>query len=193
MAKRKTEKQEVAKNFDFLTLPAKLLAMPRISMVEKVILAQVGHFNGNGYPGYTESNEEIARKIGSNRRTIVNSIKRLRDKGMIKDVGVDTYHRCLKLKGTVSVLFEDRAKITLPDKAKKFQKPTAQEVSEYAASIDFQIDGQRFIDWYSERDWKVGRNKMKDWKAAVRTWKSRDKNGSSKNIESNQPAEPYIR
>ena len=192
MAKHKTKKQE----FVFLKLPAKLLAMSNISMIEKCIAANVGYFNGDGYPGYTESNAGIAKKFGSNRRTVINAIKRLRAKKMIKDVGVDKYHRCLKLNGELSVLFEGvkSERITLPDKAKKFQKPTAQEVSEYAASIGFQLDGERFVSHYDSNGWKVGRNKMKDWRACVRTWKSRDnKNGTSKNIGSNQPAEPYIR
>jgi len=32
------------------------------------------------------------------------------------------------------------------------------------------IDPQRFIDFYSAKGWMIGKNKMKDWKAAVRTW-----------------------
>jgi hypothetical protein len=55
----------------------------------------------------------------------------------------------------------------------KFQKPAAGEVSEYAESIGFSLDGQQFVDFYEAKDWMVGKNKMCDWRAAVRTWKGR--------------------
>jgi DNA-binding transcriptional regulator YhcF (GntR family) len=64
--------------------------------------------------------------------------------------------------------------------SKRFQKPTAQEVCDYAASIGFELDGQEFVDFYEAKGWLIGKNKMTDWRAAVRTWKLRsrkDKNG----------------
>jgi len=66
----------------------------------------------------------------------------------------------------------------------KFQKPTAGDVSEYAESIGFQLDGQQFVDFYEAKGWMVGKNKMRDWRAAVRTWKSRSgKEGKYGNCE----------
>ncbi len=63
----------------------------------------------------------------------------------------------------------------------KFVKPTAQEVTEYAKSMDFQLDGRRFVDFYESKGWMIGRNRMRDWKAAVRTWQKRENNGTNKN------------
>ena len=56
----------------------------------------------------------------------------------------------------------------------KFLIPSFLEVSEYAKSIGFNLDGQKFCDYYETNGWKVGRNSMKSWQAAVRTWKNRD-------------------
>lgn len=192
MRKHKVKKQS---EFEYLVSPAKLLAMRQINAIEKNIIAQVGHFNGNGYQGYTESNAVIAKKFGVNRRTIINAIQRLRAKRMIKDIGPDDYHRCLKLSGEVSSLFEggNGERIAPLEKSKKFQKPTAQEVTEYAQSIDYQLDGERFVNHYESNGWKVGKNKMKDWQAAVKNWKFRDSDGCNKNIGSSESAEPYIR
>jgi hypothetical protein len=53
----------------------------------------------------------------------------------------------------------------------KFVKPTIKEVNEYAKEIDFKLDGEAFIDHYEARGWQINRNSIKDWKAAVRTWK----------------------
>jgi hypothetical protein len=55
----------------------------------------------------------------------------------------------------------------------KFQRPSAQEVCEYAESIGFELDGSRFVDFYEAKGWMVGNSPMRNWRAAVRTWKAR--------------------
>ena len=55
--------------------------------------------------------------------------------------------------------------------SKRFVKPTVEQVAEYVQQINAGIDPQRFIDYYDANGWKVGRVPMKDWQAAVRTWK----------------------
>lgn len=61
---------------------------------------------------------------------------------------------------------------TVADRSAKFAPPSAKEVTDYAASINFALDGQHFCDFYEARNWHVGKVKMKSWKAAVRTWKT---------------------
>ena len=50
-----------------------------------------------------------------------------------------------------------------------------QEISDYCISRGNDIDAQSFFDFYEARGWMVGKNHMKDWKAAVRTWENRQK------------------
>lgn len=52
----------------------------------------------------------------------------------------------------------------------RFVKPSADDVEQYANSLGAAIDGKRFCDYYISNGWHVGRNKMKDWRAAVRGW-----------------------
>jgi len=59
--------------------------------------------------------------------------------------------------------------------SKRFIKPTPQEVAEYANSIGYVLDGEQFWDHYQSKGWHVGKSPMKDWKAAVRTWKRMDR------------------
>jgi predicted phage replisome organizer len=54
--------------------------------------------------------------------------------------------------------------------ASRFTPPTLEEVQSYCFERGNNVDAQRFIDYYTANGWKVGRNSMKDWKAAVRTW-----------------------
>ncbi len=66
----------------------------------------------------------------------------------------------------------------------KFIRPTASEVNEYAKEIGFiSLDSSYFLDHYDSNGWLVGKNPMKDWKAAVRTWK---RNSSKFNTEVSQ-------
>ena len=52
----------------------------------------------------------------------------------------------------------------------KFSPPTLEDVKAYCAERGNNVDAERFIDYYTANGWKVGKNPMKDWKAAVRTW-----------------------
>lgn len=56
----------------------------------------------------------------------------------------------------------------------RFTPPTLEEVSEYCKSRNNGVDAQRFIDFYEMKGWMVGKSKMKDWKAAVRTWEKKE-------------------
>ena len=68
---------------------------------------------------------------------------------------------------------------------KKFIKPTLEEVRQYCFERKNKIDAEKFIDYYNSNGWKVGRNPMKDWKAAVRTWESNAKEKQT-NVKSYQ-------
>lgn len=57
---------------------------------------------------------------------------------------------------------------------KRFTPPAVDEVRAYCQGRQNGIDPQRFVDYYTSNGWMVGKNKMKDWKAAVRTWEQKD-------------------
>ena len=57
----------------------------------------------------------------------------------------------------------------------RFTPPTLDEVTDYCNLKGAGIDPQYFCDFYQSKNWMVGKNKMKDWKAAVRTWMRKDR------------------
>lgn len=64
---------------------------------------------------------------------------------------------------------------------KRFAPPSVDEVRAYCAERNNGIDPQSFIDFYESKGWMVGKNHMRDWKAAVRTWeRNRTKPPNSK-------------
>lgn len=62
---------------------------------------------------------------------------------------------------------------------KKFIKPTVEEIREYCNERKNNIDAEYFYDFYESKGWYVGKNKMKNWKACVRTWEKDAKNNQS--------------
>lgn len=54
------------------------------------------------------------------------------------------------------------------------QVPTRDEVRAYCMERGNNIDADEFVDYYTGNGWMVGKNKMKDWKAAVRIWERKD-------------------
>lgn len=63
---------------------------------------------------------------------------------------------------------------------KYFNKPKIEEVESYCLERNNNIDVNSFFNFYESKGWMVGKNKMKDWKAAIRTWELREKNNSNK-------------
>ena len=59
-----------------------------------------------------------------------------------------------------------------------FVPPSLDDIRDYCSERKNGIDAQAFIDFYAAKGWMIGKNKMKDWKAAVRTWEQRRKTPS---------------
>ena len=60
-------------------------------------------------------------------------------------------------------------------KSAAFIPPTLDEVKAYCEERKNGIDPQAFIDFYDSKGWLIGKNKVKDWRACVRTWENRRK------------------
>lgn len=76
----------------------------------------------------------------------------------------------------------EKDKNPIKEKTKKkekpaFAKPTVEEVAAYVAGKGYSVNPARFVAYYDSNGWIVGKTKMKDWKAAVRTWELKNKEG----------------
>lgn len=61
-----------------------------------------------------------------------------------------------------------------PPARTRFSPPSVREIEEYCREKGFLLDAERFVDYYASIGWRVGKNPMKDWRAAVRTWVKKD-------------------
>lgn len=60
-------------------------------------------------------------------------------------------------------------------KRKNFVKPTVEEIAAYCKEKNYNVNAQQFFNYYESNGWKIGRNAMKSWQAAVQNWNTRDK------------------
>lgn len=72
-----------------------------------------------------------------------------------------------------------KKKPTPKQQASKFVKPQVADVDAYCKERNNGVDAEKFCSYYEANGWKVGRNPMKDWKAAVRTWERTQKTTSA--------------
>lgn len=119
-------------------------------------------------------NSEIAKERWS-KRTDANAYERIKSDANHAD------------KDTVTVTVTDTVTDIVKDKdikrSNKFIIPTLQEVQNYCLERKNKIDPESFIDHYQAKGWIVGKSKMKDWKACVRTWEKYDFNKAKPTIK----------
>ena len=63
----------------------------------------------------------------------------------------------------------------------KFIKPSLEEIDSYIKEKDYEVDPEYFYSYYESNGWKVGKNKMKSWKATLSTWNKRTEAERKKN------------
>ena len=74
---------------------------------------------------------------------------------------------------------------------KKFTPPTLEEVREYCLENGYDIDPQYFIDFYESKGWMVGKNKMVNWRACVRTWVRNNKQKPTAHSKPTEQSKTY--
>ena len=73
-------------------------------------------------------------------------------------------------------IYKDKDKVIITNNNKKavFNIPTEKEVKEYCKERGNSINAKKFIAFYESKGWMIGKNKMKDWQAAVRSWEQQE-------------------
>ena len=132
--------------------------------------------------------EEVQRMIGSAAdNDNANRQRRFREKQ--KQLALpDRYDAVTKNNESKSIEIDiEIDKDTEKKPQKRFAKPTLDDVKAYCQERNNNVDAEKWFNYYSANGWKVGKNPMKDWKAAVRTWERSDQGGKHKSVN----FEPY--
>ena len=173
----------------YAVIPAEVRYSKKLTPNSKLLYAEITALcNMNGK--CTASTEYFCRLYEVSRGSIQNWLKMLDDNGYIertvifKQGSKEILSRYIKLKDKGSLKnYTDNTNTkvytntNLTDSNKKalFKKPTLDEVKNYCILRKNNIDAEAFIDFYESKNFMIGKNKMKDWKACVRTWERREK------------------
>ncbi len=57
----------------------------------------------------------------------------------------------------------------------RFLPPSIEEVKSYIQEKGYSVDAEQFVNFYESKGWLIGKNKMKNWHAAIATWQKREK------------------
>lgn len=175
------------RSFKGIWIPSEIWLDDRLTALDKIILAEIDSLDNE--EGCTASNDYLAEFCGCTKVKVSNAISKLKDLSLIELSSFDGRQRklksCLKksLRQTQKKFKADSNKTinhtiykdnidyyNSGDRKKRFAPPTLEEVKAYCSERNNSVDAQRFIDYYTSNGWKVGKNSMKDWKAAVRNW-----------------------
>lgn len=84
------------------------------------------------------------------------------------------------IKNEIRIKNKDKKEIYKEKPIRNQIPPTLEMVKEYCLERGNNIDAEKFYDFYESKSWFVGKNKMKDWQASVRTWERSDKSVTAK-------------
>lgn len=169
---------------------------------ELLVFAIIHGFSQDGENRFTGSLQYLADWTSATKQGVMKNLKSLVEKGYIRkeEKHINGVKFCeyystqfngvlnsvdrgikLSLTGGVKHSLTNNKELNNKDNNKDnrvaFTPPTVEEVAQYCAERHNGIDPETFIDFYQSKGWKVGNAKMKDWKAAVRTWEKRRNTG----------------
>ena len=171
----------------YAVIPAEVRYSKKLTPNAKLLYAEITALcNMNGK--CTASTQYFCRLYEVSRASIQNWLRLLEKNGYItRDVkyrqgSKEILSRSIKLVDNPSIkMCTDNTNINitntnLTDSNKKalFKKPTLDQVKNYCILRKNNIDAEAFLDFYESKNFMIGKNKMKDWKAAVRTWERRE-------------------
>ena len=164
----------------------------KLSCNEYCVLDTIMRMQNNEANWCYMSRETMAKDLDLSKQSIINIIKKLIEAGLVQQNTITKHLRVsalfqsnindyknftdgIKTLPEESKNFTETGKKTLPNNNNNnkntFIRPKPEQVTEYAKELGFVLDGNHFVDHYEARGWLIGKNPMKDWKAAVRTWK----------------------
>ena len=171
---------------------------------ELLVYACIYGFTQHGNQVFSGSWQYLADWTNSTKRGVSNSLKSLVEKGYLEKVdkvinGVKfCEYRAKNFTRVMNKIHEGDEINSLPPSEenspnnievnnlenkkeyKVFVKPSLDEVKAYCLERNKGVDAEKWYNHYSANGWMVGRTKMVDWKAAVRTWERSDSNGKHK-------------
>ena len=129
-----------------------------------IYMLDIQNFIGKG-SSEADRKREYRQRIETDRTNVQTNLRQISDKST-PEIEIE-----IELEKDIEIEKEihSSAKSTTT-KRKRFEKPTLSQITQYCLERNNNVNAEQFYDYYESNGWKVGKNSMKDWKAAVRTW-----------------------
>ena len=134
----------------------------------------------------TTYQDELALLIEDQNGAYTEANKQLQDRGIPTVYQMDTDGIPTVYPDKNSIDKNSIDKDSIEKKRGRFAPPSLEEVTAYCQERQNNVNPQAFIDFYESKGWKIGKDKMTDWKAAVRTWEGREKTAQESKPKSNK-------
>ena len=126
-----------------------------------IYMLDIQNFIGRG-SSEADRKREYRQRIETDRANVQTKVREISEKSPPEIE--------LELKKEIKIEKEIDSSASTTTKRKRFEKPTLSEIEQYCIERKNNVNAEQFFDYYESNGWKVGKNSMKDWKAAVRTW-----------------------
>lgn len=173
--------EELHKGY-YTVIPATVRYDKNLKWLSIILYGEISALcNEKGYCWAT--NKYFSDLFGVSVQTISSCITELKENNHIsvivtyKEGSKEIDKRYIKINGGII----DVRLLEGKSRTKSFVKPTVEEIHEYCIERKNSVDANKFFDYYESKGWLVGKTKMKDWKAAVRTWENNSFNNKSEN------------
>lgn len=127
-----------------------------------IYMLDIQNFIGKG-SSEADRKREYRQRIETDRTNVQTNLRQISEKSP-PEIEIE-----LEIKKKIEKEIDSSAKSTTT-KRKRFEKPTLSEIKAYCIERGNKVDAQHFFDYYESNGWRVGKNSMKNWQAAVRTW-----------------------
>ena len=163
-------------------LPIKIIEV-ETGYNRETVVKLLQRFIEHGRIRFDWENEEVALKNWVKHNNYENNpkIQKCVEKEL-KDIKNETFLDFMGFSDTLCKGYHNKNKKKNKNKNKNngFIPPSLDEAKAYISSNIYNVEAERFINFYSSKGWMVGKNKMKDWQAAIRGWQTRNNDENKK-------------
>lgn len=126
-----------------------------------IYMLDIQNFIGKG-SSEADRKREYRQRIETDRTNVQTNLRQISEKSPPEIE--------IKLEKEIKIEKEIDSSASTTTKRKRFEKPSISDIKQYCMERNNNVNAEQFYDYYESNGWKVGKNSMKDWQAAVRTW-----------------------
>ena len=136
-----------------------------------IYMLDIQNFIGKG-SSEADRKREYRQRIETDRTNVQTNLRQISEKSP-PEIEIE-------LEKEIKIEKEIHSSASTTTKRKRFEKPTLSEIKAYCIERGNKVDAQHFFDYYESNGWRVGKNSMKNWQAAVRTWEKNSYTNTTK-------------